>query len=757
MKRCPECRRDYHDDSLLYCLDDGSALLDGPATAILKTDRNDSLGRANEETTRVFSTSGPRTVGNLPAERTSFIGRQKELNECVKLAEATRLLTLTGFGGCGKTRLAIKTARDFAQRFPDGAWFADLSQIIDPAAVALVVGRLFGIRDEAGKQPTASLAGEIGSKELILVLDNCEHLLEACARLADALLEQCPNIQLIATSRQALNIRGERVLPLRPLNLEPDDSAGMRSDAMRLFVERAQAAAAGFSLTTENSPAVAEIVRRLDGIPLAIELAAARVKLLSVEQIRTMLSERFRLLSTAADKIIDPRHKTLQATIQWSYDPLSEDEKHMLGALSAFPGGCNLESVTKGAGTGDDFASLEILSQLVDKSLIVVEEDHGEQRRYGLLETVKEFVLESLQTQDKLNDVRDAQFRVMLGIAERAYAGRVASEEEWGGVLETERANMLFALEFARGRDSETYLTLAGALGWFWIARSHIFEGREHLTAALAATSPEPARPARARALWGAAHMLAWQGDNAGAQVWMDEALDAWRRLDDDAEVALALEGTGWTQFYSSDDEAARVSFEECLRIQREAGDPPLINRAMVGLAQVLIALDRTEEARRMADEIIEFSINHKDRRSEHFGWHYLADCALIERRYEESLELYKKSLEIVNALGDKIEIGFEIQGVAMSLSGLSRSREAIVLAAAVDAEMDRIGADVHVRFWDALTEHHFSASKLDLGDEAYRSARDEGAGIPFQRAVEMAGSSAPQTSAASGIDQIFV
>jgi predicted ATPase len=744
MKRCPRCGREY-DVSMSFCLDDGVELLYGPASAdepvtlSLDTARIDSSGADGEKTTRRFFHTGGANPGNLPAERTSFIGREKELDECVQLMGATRLLTLTGFGGCGKTRLAIRTAQTLAQRFSDGVWFADLSQTIDPAAVPMVVGRLFGIRDEAGKHPAASLVEGLASKKLLLVLDNCEHLVEACSRLSDALLDDCPDIRLIVTTRQGLNVPGERVVPLRPLSVEPDGSTETQPDAIRLFVERAQAAVSSFALTEENAESVREIVRGLDGIPLAIELAAARVKLLSVEQIRTMLSEKFKLLSTAPGKTIEPRHQTLRATIQWSYDPLSDDEKHLLAALSAFSGGCNLESVTNVAGTEDEFASLEILSQLADKSLIVVEEDHSEQRRYGLLETVKEFVVESLKLQDKFDSVREAHLRVMLVTAEKAYAGRVTGEEEWGAVLEAERANMLSALEFARGRDSENYLTLAGALGWFWMARSHIFEGREHLTSALAATKPEPARPPRARALWGAASMLAWQGETSGAKVWMDEALDAWRKLDDDAEVALALEGIGWTQFFSSDDEAARASFEECLRIQRVAGDPALVNRAMVGLAQVLVALDRTEEARAAAEEIIEFSTTHHDKRSEHFGWHYLADCALIERSYQESLKLYKKSLALVTALGDKIEIGFEIQGVAMSLSGLSRSREAIVLAAAVDAEMDRIGADVHVRFWDALTERHFGSAKLDLGDEAHTLAWSEGTAIPFERAVETA------------------
>ena len=739
MKRCPQCTRDYADETLNFCLDDGAALVEEAATLILGSR---SYPEAREKTTSQFRVSSGAGPGNLPPERTTFIGRQKELAECVQLMAATPLLTLTGFGGSGKTRLAIKIAQALSQQFPEGAWFADLAQTSDPAAVPLVVGRLLDIRDEADKHPTASLVDEIGSKKLILILDNCEHLVEACSQLADALLDGCPNIRLIATSRQPLNISGERVVPLRPLSLDSEGSSETQPDAIRLFVERAQAADSSFALTEENSASVNEIVRRLDGIPLAIELAAARAKLLSVEQIRSMLSEKFKLLSSTPGKKAEPRHQTLHATIQWSYEPLSDDEKHMLGALSAFAGGCNLESITKIAGTADAFTSLEALSQLADKSLIVVEEDHGEERRYSLLETVREFVVDILEAQEKFDAVREAHLRVMLATAEQAYAERATHEEEWVAVLTTERANMISALEFVRGRDSEIYLNLAGALGWFWMARSHIFEGREHLTSALSATNPEPARPARARALWGAASMLAWQGDKASAQVWMDEALEAWRKLDDEAEVALALEGIGWTQFYSSDDEAACSSFEECLRIQRAGGDAVLVNRAMVGLAQVLVALDRTSEARPMAEEIIEFSTKHHDRRSEHFAWHYLADCALIEGKYVESLELYKKSLQLVYALGDKIETGFEIQGVAMSLAGLSRSREAIVLAAAVDAEMSRIGADVHVRFWDALNDRHIGAAKLDLGDEAYRSARDEGLGVPFEAAMVRAMSS---------------
>jgi len=243
---------------------------------------------------------------------------------------------------------------------------------------------------------------------------------------------------------------------------------------------------------------------------------------------------------------------------------------------------------------------------------------------------------------------------------------------------------------------------------------------------------------------------MAWRGDLAAAQRWMDEALASCRELGDTPEVGIVLEGIGWSQFSSGQDVEACVSFEECLRIQKAAGDPVLINRANVGLAQVLVALGRSDEARPMSMEIIEFSKARSDKRNEHFGWHYLADCALIEQRYEDSLDLYKKSLALVSAIGDKIEIGFEIQGVAMSLAGMSRAREATALAAAVEAEMNRIGADVHVRFWDALTDRHFGKAKSELGDEAYQSAWNEGTATPFERAVEIAMASSTLASPAT-------
>ena len=742
MKKCPRCGREY-DNSMMFCLDDGAELLYGPSSV-------------DETATAIFQSplkGGIDLPGNLPAERTRFVGRAKELHDCIELVTETRLLTITGFGGCGKTRLAIKCAEVVSKSFPDGAWFADLESITDENLVLPAIARVFELRQDGSTNLVDALVSHIGNRRPIIILDNCEHLLPPVARLVDDLLTRCPNVCVIATSREALGVQGEKIFPLQPLtvpapgNIKKGDLS--RSDAVDLFMDRASVALTGFELTEDNFSSVAEIVQKLDGIPLAIELAAARLRVLSLDQINAKLDQRFKLLAGPGNARIS-RHQTLHAAIQWSYDLLSDDEKSLLHAISIFAGGCDLDEITSVYGKFDEFTTLDLLARLVDKSLVTVEQGYGTQKRYKLLETVRQFAQAQLTESGEEEAFRRAHLQTMITVAERAYDGRIAREEESVNVLELETSNMQQALEFARPRDAEAYLKLAGALGWFWTARSYISEGREHLSAALLATSREPARPDRARALWPAAHIQAWRGDLVTAQQWMDEALDSCRTLGDTPEVAMVLEGIGWSQFSSGKDEEACASFEECLRIQRNTGDPILINRANVGLAQVLVALGRIDEARPMSLEIIEFSKSYGDKRNEHFGWHYLADCALIEGDCEESLKLYQRSLALAAEIGDKIETAFEVQGVAMSMAGLGKYREAEVLDAAVQAEMRRIGADLHVRFWDELLERYLGEGRVRLGTKGIESARREGEAMAFDDAIalglEVDGAHAPNS-----------
>ena len=569
--------------------------------------------------------------GNLPKSRTRFVGREKELAAAAHLLAETRLLTLTGIGGSGKTRFALELAARSTQRHPDGVWFVDLAPLTDASLVAEAIAARLSVRETPGKTVPELLREHVTNKRLLLVLDNCEHVLTAVAELTDMLLAASETVTILATSREGLAVEGERQMALRSF---------AASEAVELFLDRARLASESFRLTATNAGAIEEICRRLDGIPLAIELAAARIKMLSVDQIRSKLDDRFRLLVGGRQSAV-PRHQTLQATIQWSYDQLAPDEQTLFRALSVFPGGWSLDLVTRLHGPeADAIEIMDRLGRLIDKSLVVVDRDGRDEPRYSLLETVRQYAQERSADADESDRQRARFVDVMLDLAERAYQERFVREAAWGEQLEIEHDNLRTAIDLLERSDPERCLQLVGALAWFFQMRSHFVEGRELLTRAIAATPAAPARPARARALWGVANMLTWQGDGASALTWMEEALSMWRELGDRREVALALEGIGWAHLLASNDEAGCHIFEESLELFRSLGDPYLVNRAMVALAQALVALHRVDEARPMATQIIEFSSAHGDERNEHFGWHFLADCALVEDKCGESLGL---------------------------------------------------------------------------------------------------------------------
>jgi len=679
---------------------------------------------------------------NIPKQRTHFIGRERELAECARLLDDTRLLTLTGIGGCGKTRLAIKLAEGLLATFPDGVWFVDLAPLKDPEHVILATATALGVRETAGTPLLDTIASHVATRRTLILLDNCEHVLTASADLADRLLTKGRELKVIVTSREGLGVEGERPFALKSLSIPPAAATGLHAietaEAVRLFVDRARVVDPGFELTEKTAPVVAEICRRLDGIPLAIELAAARVKILSPDQIRSKLGDRFRLL-TGGSKTALPRHQTLRATLQWSYDQLSDEEQRLFRQLSVFAGGSTLDLATRVAGTNSEFEVMDILAHLVDKSLVVVEKAPDADSRYGLLETVRQFAQERLTESGQADDTRQRHFEAFLAFAEEGYKERINQEEKWARALESDHDNLRAALEVARHIGPEPHLQMAGALAWFWQVRSHFIEAREHLTEALAASPTAVPHPARARALWGMANTTTWQGDGAKALPLMEEAHQMWRDLGDAQEAAIALEGTGWAQLHGGNHEGACATFRELLKIQREGGDLVLINRAMVAIGQVLVVLEQLAEAREISNEIVAFSRSRGDRRNEHFGLHYLADCALVEGKCEESLERYKESLKLAWAIGDRLETSFEVQGVGMSLAGLGDTRGALRLAAAAQAEWDRIGVDLHILFWDRLMERYMGKAREALGVEEAALVWGEGRGLGFEEAVREA------------------
>ena len=421
-----------------------------------------------------------RMPDDLPLERTSFVGREREVAEVKRLTSERRLLTLCGPGGAGKTRLALTVARDVADEFEDGVWWLELATVSDPELVAGTVAQTVGAPEAPERSPTEALVGHLKGRKALLILDNCEHLVEACADLADALLGACPDLKALATSREPLRVSGETNFMVPSLSV-PDPGGSPTTEelagyeAVRLFVERAGAVDSGFVLTGLNVSAVARLCDKLDGVPLAIELAAARTRVLTVEQISEKLDDPLGLL-TAGSRTAAARHRTLRATLQWSYDLLSDSERALFRRLSVFDGGFTLEAAeavgsVKGAGEGN---VLDLLSGLVDKSLMVAEAEAEGARRYRMLEPVRRYALERLSEGGEDGEARRRHAAHYLALAERAEPGLLEADQgEWFGRLRTElgpQGALSWSLE--PGDDSQERaglgLRLAAALWPFW-------------------------------------------------------------------------------------------------------------------------------------------------------------------------------------------------------------------------------------------------------------------------------------------------
>ena len=637
---------------------------------------------AEGRATTVVSPSPPRH--NLPIHLTSFIGREKEMAEVKRLLAATRLLTLTGPGGTGKTRLSLHVAADLLETFPDGVWLVELAPLSDPALVPQTVASTLGVREESGRPIVAALTDYLRAKRLLLILDNCEHLIEACAQLADTLLRACPELRLLPSSREALGIAGETAFRVPSLSLPP---LGPRQtptvetlttyEAVRLFIDRALAVKPDFQMTDANAPAIAQICHRLDGVPLAIELAAARVRAMTVEQIAARLDDRFRLL-TGGSRTALPRQQTLRALIDWSWDLLSASERALLRRLSVFWDGWTLEAaeVVCGDAAGPDAILpnevLDLLTHLVDKSLVVAEEQDGE-TRYHLLETIRQYAREKLLEAGlaETERVRDRHLNFFSRLANEAEPElRRADQLAWLARLETEHDNLRAALKWALSNwGIERSLRLAADLSRFWYLRGYWKEGRDWLEQVLSQAPPKDAfaeptarlRSARARALYGAA----WLMDETGRDIPLyEQSLSLCRELGDTWGTAFSLRGLGVTTSYRGNPEQGEPLLEESLALFRELGDPWGIALVLFSLAWVASNRDDNQRAQAMWDESLGLFRQSGDRWGIAVVLGGLGYIARLQGHYQKAAALSEESLALFRELGDKA-------GVAISLSRL--------------------------------------------------------------------------------------
>jgi predicted ATPase/class 3 adenylate cyclase len=547
---------------------------------------------------------------NLPLPVTSFIGREQELAEVQGLLAHSRLITLTGRGGTGKTRLALEAAEQLVARYPDGVWFVELAPLAEPALVVTAVAAAVGVREDVRRPLMETLLAARRDSRLLLLLDNCEHLLDACAHLADALLRGCPHVQVLATSREALGMSGETSWRISSLRLpeateQPVLDDLRRNEAVRLFLERAGAVNGRVRLTQQNAPAVVQVCRRLDGIPLALELAAARLGAMTVEQLATRMDQRFRLL-TGGSRAALPRQQTLQALVDWSYDLLSEPERRLFQRLAVFSGGFTLEAAeVVGSGDAVDAADvLDLLAQLVGKSLVLTEEQPDGSQRYGLLETLRQYGREKLVGSGEAEVVhsRHAAFYVALA-AQAVPPGEPPAREDWRAYLTPDHDNLRGALGWLIERQDMAKVTaLAWATAVLW-AFGNYSEGRRQFGAILAL--PRLAGPTKQRAemLHFAAFFAARVGEFAVAASLGEERLTIARQLDDPRPIAMALTLLGVYYLQLGDNARSQALQEQSLAICQRLGDLALTGHVLIRLGEAAHVIGDRDRAERCYTE----------------------------------------------------------------------------------------------------------------------------------------------------------
>jgi predicted ATPase/class 3 adenylate cyclase len=677
---------------------------------------------------------------NLPVQLTSFIGRDDAMNQLGLLLAASRLLTLTGSGGCGKTRLAQQVAAEIVEDFSDGGWIIELAALTEPELVPVVTAAVLGVREEPGRALADTLADALQARHLLIVLDNCEHLVGACARLVEVLLRRCPQLQVLATSQEPLGVPGEVIFPVPSLDLPAAAAAPaeldelQRFDGINLFVDRAALARPGFLLTEDNAPAVVAICRRLDGIPLAIELAAARAGVLTPQQITARLDDQFRLL--AGNRSALPRHQTLRAAFEWSHALLGDEERMLLRRLAVFAGGWTLEAaetVTSGEGL-DDLDVLDLLARLAQRSLVVVDEHDGA-ARYRLLETVRQYAQEKLYDAEETERFRTRHLEWFVDLARRAEPELTGPHQaDWLRMIATEHDNLRAAMEWSAGHPAGAgaLLTISAELWRFWLVRGHWAEGRSWLERALEA-NPEGADATRARALAAAGDLATEQADYDTALPLLEASLAIWRELGEQEGVAKALNHLGNLARARSDHTAARALLDEALAIRRAAGNARGAAVSLRNLGLVAALQRDYETARSLYDEALVLARRVGEKRVIATVTHALALVAFDDGDRAVAHSLAKEGLAIAREIGDQQTIAEHLVVIAGLLAAEGKRAEGNEAAdAAADiwrslASRDGIAA-LHTALGSmALTagDHEAALASFDAALDAWRAIGD--------------------------------
>lgn len=747
----------------------------------------------------------PVSPGNLPAPLSRFIGRGRETAEVLRLLAVHRLVTLIGPGGSGKTRLALHVARSVQQYYPDGAWLTEFAPLSEDQRVAQAVATALGVRESAGLAVSESLQNHLQARAALLVLDNCEHLLGTLADLAATLLQACPHIRVLATSREPLGVPGELVWVVPPLSVphrQPwlDPASGRaaldafrESEAVQLFAARAVEAVPTFQLTAENGPWIADICRRLDGLPLAIELAAARIRALSVQQIAERLDDRFHLL-TSSLRTVSQRHRTLEATFDWSHELLSAAERTVFRRLAVFVGGWRLEAAEVVCAGGDvrSEAVLDVLQALVDKSLVVVENREG-QSRYRLLETIREYALQKLADAGEHATVRDRHLAYYLGWAEASTLHlTTAVQSEWRRLFDLEHDNFRAALEWTYGIPDKhaAGLRLAATLGPFWHWGGYLSEGRDRLAMALALTGAQastlargwaslwaariafmqsdfpatrilaeaglkisreagpPGRPGVGRALYILGDLAMEVGDDDAAPGLFRDALEIFRELGDTRGITDTLVLLGWAAMRAGDYARAEQLLNEPLPLLRERKEGVRLALSLAGLGELCVRQGKLDQAHNLLAESLAFRRELGDLWGCAGALGSLGWVALLRRDFSRTRELLGESMRIRQEIGDRGGLAWCLEKLAeaatleaQALPARQRretQQRAVRMLGAAAALRAPVGSAIDTADWPSY-ERLLARLRHTLGETAFDATWAEGAGLPVSQVIDLA------------------
>jgi predicted ATPase/class 3 adenylate cyclase len=676
---------------------------------------------------------------NLPIQLTSFIGREKEMEQITQFISAHRLVTLTGVGGTGKTRLALQVAAEVLDSFPDGVWFVSLAPISDPELIPRAILSALEIPEHPGIAVWQLLMDYLRERKILLVLDNCEHLIDACAKLVDALATHAPGLSILATSREGLGVQGELIWAVPNLTVPdvkqlPPLEQLSQYESLQLFSERATLVQPHFTVSAENAPAVAQICSRLDGIPLAIELAAARVRALDVDQIARRLDDRFRLLTGGSRTALE-RHQTLRATIDWSHNLLSLDERLLLRRLSVFVGGWTLEAAERVCVLGEEALDvLELLTHLVDKSLVILEGS-----RYQMLETTRQYAREKLLEWDEAEKLRDQHLAYFFDLAEKADLElRGPGAVKWLHRLGTEIDNLRAALEWPlETGQTATALQMTLKVDWFWFIRSDHSEGLRWLERVLALPDTPEYPILQAAALMRSAHHIYLQMRPRVARPPVEQALTVARAHGDKHNTAGALGFLGLILGSEHSYEAAQVSLRKSMALFREVQDEwsYAVDLMWLGWA----AYRNEDEAAALTwheEALVEFR-RLGDRYFECVTLGGIGAVLIDQGDWARALVALRESLSLSRQLGSKYESGTRLWRLAEVAQGIGQAGRAVRLYWASKSTLDAIGA------WqledDGELERKLAPCRAALGEAEFEAATEAGRALTMDQAIELA------------------